>query len=161
MLEMVPGLRLRTSGKRPRWDKEETLPARHGGEWISYVLVQVRDDVFEDLVVLLGELLQHLFERVQLLLPVIYFCQDKSNIGMRQRNIHDPPGRGLHATPRPAEPREPAGTSGGEAHQDFSAEEPSTLEIQSPVPEVGPKATCVSLPGSVGSHALGAPGRPA
>lgn len=34
------------------------------------------DDVFEDLVVLLGKLPQHLLQRVELLLPVIDLCQE-------------------------------------------------------------------------------------
>lgn len=42
-----------------------------------YVLVQVPDDVLEDLIVLLGKLPQHFLQRMELLLPVIDFCQEE------------------------------------------------------------------------------------
>lgn len=48
----------------------------HGEGEPQDLLVQMPDDVFEDLVVLLGELSQHLLQRVELLLPVVDFCPE-------------------------------------------------------------------------------------
>lgn len=53
------------------------LPSRGREGARGHLLVQMREDVFEDLVILPGELPQHLFERLQFLLSVVDLWGEK------------------------------------------------------------------------------------